>query len=226
MRIAAAVAVLALAAMAMQAQNSVKFNPEPLTGNRSLGISVGLVTKQLNMNGIKMPLMYLDRLLGNTSKKQSASLQVGLTWSPEFKYGVGIQTGVYYELSYENASSGPGFSTTLSDHTLSIPLRVQWRYEIVPDWSVFVYTGPSFDVGLAGNTKNYVDAIKEPVTNTAMYGSAYKRFNMLWGIGAGVRWKFLQLRVGGDWGMLNISTYDDEVTHINKPFHVTLSYMF
>ena len=36
---------------------------------------------------------------------------------------------------------------------------------------------------------------------------------------------FLQLRIGGDWGLLNINRLDEKVT-LSKPLHVTLSYLF
>lgn len=105
---------------------------------------------------------------------------------------------------------------------------MQWRYEIVPDWSVFVYTGPSFDIGVGGKIKQSGEAFGESAPfEESIYDPEYgfKRFNMLWGVGAGVRWKFLQLRIGGDWGLLNINRMDEKVT-LSKPLHVTLSYMF
>jgi len=233
MRKAFIYAVAALTAMtalcpAISAQG-IQFNPEPITGNRALGISVGVVTKQLAQGDIKMPWMYLDYMAGESKAKQSAALQIGLTWSPEFRYGIGLQTGLYYEMSYQSVNTSEedvSIKSSLSDHTLSIPLRVQWRYEIVPDWSVFVYTGPSFDIGLEGKMKQSGEALGEPIdTDGSIYDGGYKRFNMLWGVGAGVRWKFLQLRIGGDWGLLNINRMDEKVT-LSKPLHVTLSYMF
>lgn len=215
----------------LAAQNSIQFNPEPLTGNRALGISVGVVTKQLRQGDVKMPWMFLDYLTGESDAKQSAALQVGLTWSPEFRYGIGIQTGLFYEMSCQSKTLEiAGITTTgkLSDHNLSIPLRIQWRYEIVPDWSVFVYTGPSFDIGVGGKLKQSGEFMGEYVsTEESIYNpdSGFKRFNMLWGVGAGVRWKFLQLRIGGDWGLLDVNTLDVKTT-LSKPLHVTLSYIF
>ena len=178
-----------------------------------------------------MPWMYLDYMAGESKAKQSAALQIGLTWSPEFRYGIGLQTGLYYEMSYQSktmSEAGVSVKGSLSDHNLSIPLRVQWRYEIVPDWSVFVYTGPSFDIGVGGKIKQSGEAFGESASfEESIYDKEYgfRRFNMLWGVGAGVRWKFLQLRIGGDWGLLNINRMDEKVT-LSKPLHVTLSYMF
>ena len=94
--------------------------PEPITGNRALGISVGVVTKQLAQGDIKMPWMYLDYLSGDSKAKQFAALQVGLTWSPEFRYGIGIQTGLFYEMSYQTKTmdiSGVSVNGSMSDRT-------------------------------------------------------------------------------------------------------------
>ena len=229
MRTAVALTALALTGTLLPARNGIQFNPEPLTGNRALGISVGVVTKQLRQGDVVMPWMYLDRLIDRSGPDQSASLQVGLIWSPEFRYGVGIQTGIYYEMSTQSRDV-EGLTATLSDHALSIPLRVQWRYEIVPDWSVFVYTGPSFGIGVAGKMRLSGEVLgQEMSTEDGIYDPeyGYRRFNMYWGVGAGVRWRFLQLRIGGDWGLLNINGNSNlERIVMNKPLHVTLSYMF
>lgn len=85
-------------------------------------------------------------------KKTSATLRVGFQWAPEFRYGIGIQTGIYYEMSTTSRTIYE-LSLSASEHTLSLPLRLQYRYEIIPDLSVFVYTGPSFDVSLAYKVK-------------------------------------------------------------------------
>ena len=121
--IIAAVTAAALTAAlcpALPAQNTIQFNPEPVTGNRALGISIGVVTKQLAQGGTKMPWMYLDYLSGDSKAKQSAALQVGLTWSPKFRYGIGIQTGLFYEMSYQTKTmdiSGVSVNGSMSDRT-------------------------------------------------------------------------------------------------------------
>lgn len=52
------------------------------------------------------------------------------------------------------------------------------------------------------------------------------RFNMLWGVGAGIRWKGLQLMLGGDWGLTNIYKDDSWKTKLNKLFSISLTYLF
>lgn len=198
--------------------NTVPFNPEP-SDNRPFGISIGYTSKQLTDGEDKEPWVYLG---DNVNKKSSAALRVGLYWAPEFRYGLGIQTGLYYEMSYSKEDS-EGIKISWSEHNLSIPLRIQYRYEIISDLSVFIYTGPSFDISLANTMKASADGYSEKIN--VIEESGLNRFNMLWGVGAGVRWRGLQLMLGGDWGLTKIYK-DDYGIKLNKPFSISLSYQF
>lgn len=201
----------------------LRFNPEPLGEKRPFGISIGYTGKQLKDvdDGEKYPWVYLG---DDEYKKSSASLRVGLYWAPEFRYGIGIQTGLYYELS-TSCYKEEDYRMSMSEHTLSIPLRVQYRYEIIRDLSVFLYTGPSFDISLAyTGRESYMGEVEK--YNLYEDNDEINRFNMLWGVGAGVRWKGLQLMLGGDWGLTNIYKDDTWKTTLSKPFHISLTYLF
>lgn len=223
------------------ANGKLSFNPEP-GDNRPFGISVGLVMKQMAVNGDHYPWMMMDLISEEgRDKKSSPTFQIGFTWSPEFRYGygIGIQTGLYYELSadsYKVTDEIMGVKSTskisMSEHNLSLPVRVQYRYEIIPDLSVFIYTGPSFDFSLAYNAGISVDVPEMDLSQSEKF-SVYEetdmnRFNLMWGVGAGVRWKFLQLKLGGDWGLTSLikDDIDDVKTTLNKPFYVSLSFQF
>ena len=155
--------------------------------------------------------------------KTNPSLKAGLYWAPEFKYGIGLQGGVYYEWSTYVSPSDALYSIEISEHTVSFPLRVQYRYEILKDLSVFAYTGPSFDVSVEYKTTVSAGDMKETLYE---YGedSDLRRFNLLWGVGIGVRYNCVQLMMGGDWGLIDISK--STPAKLNKPFFVTLSYVF
>lgn len=205
------------AAPAPRRQGSITFNPEPLTANRPFGVSVGYVSKQMSYDGEKAAWVNVS----DKEKSTSSAFQVGFSYSPEFRYGIGLQTGLYYELSASSYSE-EGVKVSADEHTLSIPLRVQYRYEIIPDFSVFLYTGPSFDISVAYNMTASYDGEKESMN---MYeDSEINRFNMLWGVGAGFRWKGLQLRLGGDWGLTSLSK--DYDIFLSKPFNISISYLF
>lgn len=236
----AAIAATVLPMQAGTPKGNISFNPEP-GDNRPFGISVGLVTKQITFDEETYPWMILNQLAtGELTKKSSPSFRVGLSWSPEFRYGIGLQTGIYYELSTDSYSYNDNSITetsekiSIDEHNLSIPLRIQWRYEIIRDLSIFIYTGPSFDFSVAYNAKVSISMPDMNINETEKVNvynddSDLNRFNMLWGVGAGVRWKFLQLNIGGDWGLTSIfksTAGDDIVAHLNKPFHISISYLF
>ena len=200
----------------------LKFNPTPQGRKRPFGISIGYISKQLALGPLKWPM------LGEGLEKSiTPTLMLGFYWAPEFKYGIGIQTGLYYELAayngtytdYDDYYNEVETKLNESEHTLSIPLRVQYRYEIIRDLSVFLYTGPSFDIHLA-RLSNFGGETEDDYKGY----SDLNRFQMLWGVGAGVRWKGLQLMIGGDWGLTNISK--GEAIKVNKPFFISLSYLF
>lgn len=199
----------------------LKFNPTPQGRKRPFGISIGYTSKQMALGPLKVSM--LSEEIGKTSP----ALMVGFYWAPEFKYGIGIQTGLYYELAayngtytdYEDYYNEVEKSYSNTEHTLSIPLRVQYRYEIIRDLSVFLYTGPSFDIHLA-----YLASYGGEKDDYYKGDSSLNRFQMLWGVGAGVRWKGLQLMMGGDWGLTNY--YKGDAVKVNKPFFISLSYLF
>lgn len=213
----------------------IKFNPEPVARKRPFGLSIGYVSKQIDNMGAKVPWV------GFTwdDKRYSPALRVGLWYAPEFGYGIGLQTGIYYELSYSHYKGDiydSGYllvkdaKLSLMEHNLSLPLRIQYRYEIIPDLSIFIYTGPSFDFSVAydatvtlGNESETISLYSKEME--AGMETSFNRYNILWGIGGGIRWKGLQLSFSGDWGLTYL-VKDYSGTKLNKPFSVSLQYLF
>ena len=196
----------------------LKFNPTPQGRKRPFGISIGYTSKQYS--SLILPKFKQDLTENNGT---TSALMLGLYWAPEFKYGIGIQTGLYYEMAVDSYTSYDEYyneaKSHISLHTLSVPLRFQYRYEFIRDLSVFLYTGPSFDIHLA-----YLASYGGEKDDYYKGDSSLNRFQMLWGVGAGVRWKGLQLMMGGDWGLTNY--YKGDAVKVNKPFFISLSYLF
>lgn len=186
-------------------------NFEPIGDPRPLGVAVGYASKQLKESYGKYPWCYVGE---DKEKSFSSSWNAGMYWAPEFGYGMGFQTGVYFEFSLSEYNI-----ISIFECNLSFPLRFQFRYEIVEDLSVFFYTGPCFDFSLAYNMTDNGEKISLYSLNEDL-----RRFNMLWGVGVGLRWKWFQIMVGGDWGMTSIFRNDSLGTKLNKPFGVTISY--
>lgn len=233
-------------------------HPSPKSKQRPIGIVIGYTQKSLyykdyvwngdrptdHIESIKQGLTnyYLEEYDSELAKKKySNTLFIGLSWAPEFGYGFGIQTGVYYELTMEQHSyeTNRAYSFFASEHALAIPIRFQYRIEVAKDFSLFLYTGPSFDFGLAFNirqeTRGVGSLIKPDVEEYNIYKESPQelslhRVNVMWGVGGGLRWKGLQLRAGGDWGLINMVGPRPEISDakifLHKPFHIALSYQF
>ena len=215
----------------------LQFNPTPTGDKHIFGITLGYTSKTMSASDSRekeeMPWLGVGE-----NKKSTPGLLIGFTATPEFKYGIGIQTGLTYELyraveKYHDDEVTEKLSAM--EHSITIPLRVQYRYEIIRDLSVFLYTGPAFEVAFGGVVKD--QAGSETETDKldgpdGMYSKngGYNRFQMYWGFGGGVQWKYLQLRMGGDWGITDLrkKEYRDSGSTYtrNKPFSICLSYLF
>ena len=225
--------------------------PSPKSKQRPVGIAIGYTQKSLlrkykiieddgtvreekEKAGLTNAMLRTFFLPDIPEKKYSNTVFIGLTWAPEFGYGFGLQTGLYYELTMEKAKDREVYTYFANEHALAIPLRFQYRIEVAKDFSLFLYTGPSFDFGLAFNIREeeipYPGSLIEPeVEKYNIYElSNLQRFNVMWGVGGGLRYKGLQLRAGGDWGLIDIMKgYDsNDRYYLHKPFHITLSYQF
>ena len=136
----------------------------------------------------------------------------------------GLSVGYTAKQLITNDYKGPWVGGTnsveVAEHNVSIPIRVQYRYEIIPDLSVFVYTGPSFDASAGYSIK--IDGTWR--FDKYEESSDYRQFNLLWGAGVGIRYNCVQLMMGGDWGLISIRK--STAARLNKPFFVTLSYVF
>ncbi|HPW66167.1 MAG TPA: hypothetical protein PLS84_03680 [Salinivirgaceae bacterium] len=195
------------------AAEPLKFNLEP-SDKKPFGITIGYISKQ--ETGYVWGNVFRYSLFGG-DKGFTPAFQFGFTYVPEFRYGIGIQTGAYVEI----ASEKPGRRRYL-DINLSFPIRAQYRYEIIKDLSVLLYTGPSFDFGVYGASKIENENYGENWYTPNEY-SSYDGFNLLWGVGAGVQYKNAQVRLGGEFGLLGDGY---ERYYLSKPIQLSLSYLF
>ena len=202
-------------------KKKLQFNPQP-SDNYITGITIGYVSKTVSVSNGYQTLSgsWFTGQVG----KVSPAMRVGLTVNPTFKFGIGLRTGLNMEYAFEAHSS----EALLHDITLSVPLQLSYRYELIPKLSFMLYTGPVFDFGAYMSFQEYTSSGWESSEN--LYGSGkngYFGFNALWGIGAGIQWDHLRLDVGGELGMVNKVNEEMEVAgKWNKPVYVTLTWLF
>ena len=206
-----------------ESKSKLQFNPQP-SDNYWFGLTVGYVSKNQkasSYNGENASVSWLSAQQG-----VSPAMRFGFTMNPTFKYGIGLRSGLFFEYAREVLTN----VRQAHDITISIPMQLSYRYEIIQKVSLMLYTGPIFDFG-ALRIESYEGGITENDYAHDLYSSSYKSgysgFNCLWGIGAGIQWDRLRLDVGGDFGMVNKYTVEKGVTlNWNKPVYVTLTCFF
>ena len=222
----------------------IRFNPQP-SDHYIVGFTVGYVSKQYVMkdNG-KQEIM---AFLGGEDKKFTPAMRAGLSVNPTFKYGIGLRTGVYLEYArdvvgeegYIEDGYGEMTKKTMHDITLSVPVQLSYRYEIIPKFSLMFYTGPVFDFGayMMEETYHYYKKYSSSYSTTATEGTvksenyysqteSYEGFNALWGVGAGIQYSRFRLDIGGEFGMVDKASKSSMTVHWTKPVYVTLTCFF
>ena len=208
-------------------ESILKFNPQP-SDHHIVGLSLGYVSKTIKASS-KYGTVSGSLLLGQVGKV-SPAMRVGLTVNPTFKYGIGLRTGLNMEYAREKYdNSGGEYVYTAHDITLSLPLQLSYRYELIPKLSFMFYTGPVFDFGAYLAVNLYDENPSTPlnsISENVYSDSPYIGFNALWGIGAGIQWSHLRLDIGGEFGMMEKEGGLNDDGKWNKPVYVTLTWMF
>ncbi len=87
-------------------------------------------------------------------------IQFGLKAEPLFKYGFGINTGIYFLGYTENISDFEFFESGFNAYAVNIPLHLEYRLNFSKWFNIFVYGG----VGLNALTNPNFDVYSLPVT--------------------------------------------------------------
>lgn len=155
--------------------------------------------------------------------------QLGYIFQPEFKYGLGVKTGVNLEFG-----GMPGYTFSVLDIGMNFPLQCSYRYEWFKGFSTLIYTGPIFDFGMVLKTKLHA----QPYSDAYNFYSdgGYKGFNCLWGFGIAAQYNGWRFTFDGSVGM--VYKYMGEINwgsqysfgpverYIHKPITLSIAYMF
>lgn len=166
-------------------------------------------------------------------------IQFGIRFNPQFKYGFGLDTGIFYEY-YHNKSSlyddgineeGTfNYYKTLNEHVLRIPLHLEYRLNFSKSFQIFIFGGVSADYIIAGNMSYTQQGYQSPYeVKKDIYGTiipSAKRYNASLSFGGGFRFSALQFNVGSQIGLIDVSPSTEYSLRQNNPLSVTLSIMF
>lgn len=132
-----------------------------------------------------------------------------------------LQYGLFYNYqtkqeTYEGVVTA---KTSTTFHSVDIPVRLAFTIPTGSPVGVFVFGGPSFNVGISKKTTSKVTSSLgtfEPPTidyyKTDDNGdSRQSRFDIQMGVGAGIKLQNLQFRLSYDWGLLDTNNSDNYI---------------
>lgn len=97
---------------------------------------------------------------------------------------------------------------------MRIPVLAGYHFDFTPEWKVYAYTGPEFDIAFSG--KEHISGHNFSAS-VDLYGDAGEmhRFDMSWIIGAGVSYKHCYFGISGGIGMCDM-VKDTPSLHENR----------
>lgn len=187
------------------------------------GVTLGYVQKQMVTDGNGEKLKE-NGVWPDGEDKWLHGFQVGVRIQPCFSFGLGISTGIFYEL-YLSSNDDYDYKN-FQEHNIVVPVHALFRLPFSKECAMSLEAGLGFNYAVYGA---YTGDGLESVTDFYGEPSYAKRFNMSADIGLGIRYKFLQLNIMYAKGISNHGSYDTVgsgyTTNINK-LSIGLSYVF
>lgn len=155
-------------------------------------------------------------------------IQIGIRANPQFGYGFGLSTGLYYE--YYFGKSLDTYSVDdidyrfhIKEHCLYFPFHFKYNMNFSSWFQLSFYGGIGLDLGLKG--KISAKSGKETLSSFSMYDKDLdmKRFNTSLEYGASVRFKYFQFDLSVGKGLINMSGNKDYTVKQNKILSLCLT---
>ena len=159
----------------------------------------------------------------NNSPTTFNGFYAGFGYTAEIMPGLSLNPGLYYEFltGTEGASWGSlaSVSGKTTEHYVNVPLHLSYALQFAPTFKLFLYGGPTANVGIASTTKITGNVLGFGGTDTIdnYEDDGYSRFDIMLGGGIGAEIaKKLRLTVGYDLGMLNRIDESDSTLKRNR----------
>lgn len=170
---------------------------------------------------------YLNSTLSTTVRDNKASnnshgVYAGLSYNIPIVAGLGIAPGVYYSLLFGKSASSVDlifadakFESKSQEHAINVPVYLNYGFQLVDDFKFFLFAGPTLQYGLSSKTTSTGDfsgpihvGSENTIDNYAS-DSKYKRLNVYVGGGLGMNAGPIQVTVGYDYGLMNLSAAEN-----------------
>lgn len=198
-----------------------------------IGFSIGYVQKQWTskVDGKR------ERYGMWEDSKFISGVQAGIRIEPVASFGLGLNTGLFYEYYYTQSKdmyysdASGSYRGVIQEHALYLPVHLEYRLRITDDFHAFIYGGAGLDYGISAGVE-MKDTNDDYVVyeNGTLYESDdvenWKRFNASLEYGLGLSYKNVQLNVTRSHGLINMAKDSDNSVKQDKPLMVSLSVMF
>lgn len=126
-----------------------------------------------------------------------------------------LRYGFLYSLLLKHTDNGISGTIDYSGHFVDLPVQAQYSFPLTNDLKVFAFGGPTLNFGIAQNS---VLKVGGSSTTTDLYeaNDDLTRFDVKLGLGGGLRFSSFELRVGYDWGMLDLNKKDNITLNRNQ----------
>ncbi len=123
----------------------------------------------------------------------------------------------YLRNSSEATVVGQTVESTTTAHTLDLPIRLTAKMALGEGLNLFVFGGPNFNYAISQKTKGSITgAVDTSIEGDNIYKDeyasgkkTYSPFDLQLGVGAGLGFKDISVRVSYDWGMLDRDNRED-----------------
>lgn len=123
----------------------------------------------------------------------------------------------YLRNSSEATVVGQTVESTTTAHTLDLPVRLTAKMALGEGLNLFVFGGPNFNYAISQKTKGSITgAVDTSIEGDNIYKDeyasgkkTYSPFDLQLGVGAGLGFNDISVRVSYDWGMLDRDNRED-----------------
>ncbi len=163
---------------------------------------------------------------------------VGPTYNMSIQGPISLQYGLLYNYltkKSEGTFLGVDGTSTTTAHRLDIPFRVAASFPLTSELSAFVFGGPNFNFALSQKTEgtadwwglgtSYVEGENIYKSEMSDGKKLYSPFDLQLGVGGGLQFNNMGVRVSYDWGMLDRNN-SDNVVWKNNDLKVGVFYNF
>lgn len=145
-----------------------------------------------------------------------------------------LQYGLFYNYltnSSETTLLGSTTKVTTVAHAIDLPVRVAFSFPLADGLSVFAFGGPNFNYAISNKT----DAVTSGIINLTVEGSnlytlednnndkIYNPFDVQLGIGGGLKFNEVSVRISYDWGITDRDRRDNAIWK-NNDLKISLAY--